>query len=150
MKTRASSPTGEGPFTELASDAGLEVLDDLEEKVTKEWPDLVRAGEKEKARQILIDLVDENVERLAAKLEAFNEKIDELAETAHDPSQLRSQPAGRTAAELPAEIQEWARARDQELEEVQGGEGQRRMERAAERGGRTTASARGCRSFVGV
>ena len=39
------------------------------------------ADEKEKARQILIDLVDENVERLAAKLEAFVEKIDDLAET---------------------------------------------------------------------
>jgi hypothetical protein len=81
VKTRASSLTGEGPFTELASDAGLEVLDNLEEKVRKEWPDLVCAGEKEKARQILIDLVDENVGRLAAKLEAFNEKIDDLAET---------------------------------------------------------------------
>ena len=81
VKTRASSLTREGPFTELASDAGLEVLDNLEEEVRKEWPDLVRAGEKEKARQILIDLVDENVERLAAKLESFVEKVDDLAET---------------------------------------------------------------------
>ena len=95
-----------------------------------------RVEDREKARQILIDLVDENVECLAAKEAGrrLTRKSTTSAETAHDPAQLRSQPAGRTAAELPAEIQEWARARDQELKEVQGGEGSRRMERAAERG----------------
>ena len=50
-------------------------------KSGRNGPTSYAQGEKEKARQILIDLVDENVERLAAKLEAFNEKIDELAET---------------------------------------------------------------------
>ena len=126
------------------------MLDDLEEKVTKEWPDLVRAGEKEKARQILIDLVDENVGRLAAKLEAFAEKIDDLAETRMTRLSFDHSPQGERLRSYLLKFKNGLERGTQDLEEVQGGEGQRRMERAAERGGRTSASARGCRSFVGV
>jgi hypothetical protein len=60
------------------SDAYLGLFEGILEKVRKEWPDLVRLTENE-ARRILIDLADENVERLAAKLEEFAEDVDALA-----------------------------------------------------------------------
>jgi hypothetical protein len=81
VKTDPDKVDNNGPFAHLGSDTYFSLLAGIEKKVRKEWPDLVRPDEKEKARQILIDLVDENVERLAFKLEAFAEKADDIALT---------------------------------------------------------------------
>jgi hypothetical protein len=57
------------PFDHLISDMSQGALDTFEARVTKLYPDLVKPEETKRARQILIELVDENVREIEGILE---------------------------------------------------------------------------------
>jgi hypothetical protein len=57
------------PFDNLISDVGQAALDTLEARITKVYRDLVKPEETKRARQILIELVDENIAEIERILE---------------------------------------------------------------------------------
>jgi hypothetical protein len=73
MASHALRPVGKA-FRELRSDMGAEAHVDFVNDIKAQWPDLVRTDEPEKARRILIDLVDANVGRIEAILEKYGEE----------------------------------------------------------------------------
>ena len=78
----ALDPAGPKPFDELLSDMNSWSHARYQKDVKARWPDLVSATEPAKCRQLLIDLVDRNIERLDAKLEVHEENADSDAERA--------------------------------------------------------------------
>ena len=69
----------EQPFDELISDTGLAAQEDFVKGVLAQWRGIVGPREKDKAREILIGIVEENVERLEALLEKRQQNPAEQA-----------------------------------------------------------------------
>ena len=63
VASHALHPVGHGPFDDLLSDIGTAPLAVYRKAVKARWPDLVSGDDPVKCRQVLIDLVDENIER---------------------------------------------------------------------------------------
>ncbi len=63
--SHAIRPVGK-PFDDLLSDMTESALEAHVKEVVASWPDLSQRGEKEKARQSLIDLVEGEIERVTA------------------------------------------------------------------------------------
>jgi len=63
-------------FKDLLSDMTESQCIQHRKDVKESYPDLVGEGEPDKARQILIDLAEEHLDRLSEKLEAFNESAE--------------------------------------------------------------------------
>ena len=63
--SHALRPVGK-PFDDLLSDMNESALEAHVKEVVASWPDLSQRGEKEKARQSLIDLVEGEIERVRA------------------------------------------------------------------------------------
>ena len=82
VASHALHPVGHGPFDDLLSDMGTAPLALYRKAVKARFPDLVSADDPVKCRQILIDLVDENIERLDAKLEEHEANADVHAQRA--------------------------------------------------------------------
>ncbi len=59
------------PFQDLKDEMLPSKAENLEEQVYGKWPDIVRKNQKAAGRQLLSRLVEENMKRLVAKLEAF-------------------------------------------------------------------------------
>ena len=59
------------PFQDLKDEMLPSKTANLEEQVYHKWPDIVRKNQKAAGRQLLARLVEENMKRLVAKLEAF-------------------------------------------------------------------------------
>ena len=66
------------PFDDLLSDMGTEAHAGFVKKIRARWKDLVGQDQPEKARQVLIELVDQNVGLIEAQLEII---CGELGET---------------------------------------------------------------------
>ena len=65
VASHALNPVGHGVFDDLLSDiGGTTSLGVYRMAVKARWPDLVSGDDPVKCRQVLIDLVDENIERL--------------------------------------------------------------------------------------
>ena len=80
VASHALNPVGESPFDDLLSDMTTMALDRYRKDVKAQWPDLVSTKDTAQCRQILIDLVDQNIERLNAKLEVHEQNADANAE----------------------------------------------------------------------
>ena len=63
------------PFDDLLSDMGAEAHAGFVKKIRPRWKDLVGHDQPEKARQILIELVDQNVGLIVAQLEIICEEL---------------------------------------------------------------------------
>jgi hypothetical protein len=72
------------PFDNLISDMGQGALDSYVNRVTGVWKDLVGPEDPKKARQILIDLVEENIQELEETLAEHFEKDREKARRTRD------------------------------------------------------------------
>jgi hypothetical protein len=59
------------PFQDLKDEMLPSKTENMEEEVYHKWPDIVRKNQKAAGRQLLSRLVEENMKRLVAKLEAF-------------------------------------------------------------------------------
>ena len=59
------------PFQDLKDEMLPSKTENMEEEVYQKWPDIVRKNQKAAGRQLLSRLVEENMKRLVAKLEAF-------------------------------------------------------------------------------
>ena len=82
LASDALDPAGPKPFEELLSDMDGPSLGRSWNALNARWPDLVSATVPDKCRQLLLDLVDRNIERLDAKLEVYEENADSDAERA--------------------------------------------------------------------
>ena len=83
VASHALNPVGHGLFDDLLSDiGGTTSLGVYRMAVKARWPELVSADDPVKCRQVLIDLVDENIERLDAKLEEHEANADVHAQRA--------------------------------------------------------------------
>ena len=82
VASHALNPVGHGVFDDLLSDIGTAPLAVYRKAVKARWPDLVSGDDPVKCRQVLIDLVDENLERLDAKLEEHEANADVHAQRA--------------------------------------------------------------------
>jgi hypothetical protein len=71
---------GETEFDDLWSDMQSSQRDPYRKAIRERWPDLFATRVNEEWRQILITLVDQNIERLNAKLEVHEENADAHAE----------------------------------------------------------------------
>jgi hypothetical protein len=80
VASHAINPVGESEFDDLLSDMETSQLVRFRETVWARWPDLVRATQTAQCRQILMDLVDRNIERLNARLEVHEENANADAE----------------------------------------------------------------------
>ena len=76
VASHALNPVGHGPFDDLLSDMDTSQLVRFREAVKGRWPDLVSADEPARCRELLIELVDRNIERLNAKLEVHEQNAD--------------------------------------------------------------------------
>ena len=65
------------PFDDLLSDMGTEAHAGFVKKIRTRWKDLVGHDQPEKARQVLIELVDQNVGLIEAQLEIICEELGE-------------------------------------------------------------------------
>ena len=74
----AIHPAGE-PYEELECDMGGWRLPKYVKEVHAMWPDLSREGEKEKARQSLVDIVQTEIERIRAIAEGHKQNAGEDA-----------------------------------------------------------------------
>src|SRR5262249_29350708 len=66
-------------FDDLLSDLEADQLERFHQQVKIRWPDLFQLEDKKEAREILTDLVDQNLERLDAMISQFESQSDELA-----------------------------------------------------------------------
>ena len=57
------------PFDFLLSDTGVQAHEEFVKDIRERWTDLVPHDEPDRARQILFDLIDQNVEQIQAQLE---------------------------------------------------------------------------------
>jgi hypothetical protein len=84
MSSYALEGVRKGPFADLRTHMGRSAIEDYSLAILNRWPDLPRANEPVRSRQILIDLADQNVERLNAMLEEhrLNGTLEEHAQDA--------------------------------------------------------------------
>src|ERR1017187_3225536 len=66
--TYALRPSGGGAFDDLRTDMGLEMHEKFVKTIKARWPELPGTGKADKARQVLLDLVDENIARIESRL----------------------------------------------------------------------------------
>ncbi len=74
------NPVRKNEFDDLLGDLDEDQRDRFRKGLVERWPDLFRARDKAECRQILLDLVDRNIERLNAKLEVHEANADAVAE----------------------------------------------------------------------
>ncbi len=74
------NPVRKNEFDDLLSDLDEDQRDRFRKALVERWPDLFRARDKAECRQILLDLVDRNIERLNAKLEVHEANANAVAE----------------------------------------------------------------------
>jgi hypothetical protein len=67
-------------WVDLLSEMGKPALQNYRDRVRLRYPDLVYPSEKARGKKILIDLCEENIARLSAKIEMFDAKTREKAE----------------------------------------------------------------------
>ena len=76
----ALHPIGDGtPFDDLKSDLATLDLEAFATRMQSRWPRALDASDVAGARRVLFDLVDRNLERLEAKLEAYRSVAGEQA-----------------------------------------------------------------------
>jgi hypothetical protein len=80
VANHALRPSGETEFDDLWSDMQSSQRDPYRKAIRQRWPDLFGTRENEEWRQNLITLVDQNIERLNAKLEVHEENAEAHAE----------------------------------------------------------------------
>jgi hypothetical protein len=148
---RDLDPNGKGAFEDLSSDLGMEGRARLAKNIKERWTDLVRPTEKAKCRQILVDLVEENLEYLKLLLEEHDENIRNRAEqtfarlgheSGRDAENMR-QHTVRCLRAFNGMLQAYSKVRKEEGEQRTEGGGRRAEERGvrAESGGRRTEEA---------
>ena len=76
VASHALHPTGNTAFDDLMSDMKESQLDRLRRSVKTQWPDLFGADQKAMCREILIELVDQNIERLNEQVDEFEKNAD--------------------------------------------------------------------------
>ena len=76
----ALRPAAKSEFDDLLTDMEDQQCNRYARAVRERWPDLYRTREKEDWRQMLVDLADQNIERLTAKLEVHEQNADAQAE----------------------------------------------------------------------
>ena len=74
--SHALRPIG-GAFDDLLTDMGFQAHEKFVNEIKARWTDLVGAGKPDTARQILIDLVDQNIERIEALLEEHDQNPED-------------------------------------------------------------------------
>ena len=79
VASHALHPTGNTAFDDLMSDMKESQLNRLRRNVKTQWPDLFDADQKAMCREILIDLVDQNIERLNERVDEFEKNADDTA-----------------------------------------------------------------------
>jgi hypothetical protein len=80
VANHALRPAGDTEFDDLRSDMQSSQRDPYRKAIRERWPDLFTTRENEEWRQILITLVDQNIERLNARLEVHEENAEAHAE----------------------------------------------------------------------
>ena len=79
----------DGAFSELTSDLTELVISDFTGHVKEQWPDLARITTKEQGREILLDLVDCNIERVEEILAVHVQKSRQAGQKAAGHSSWR-------------------------------------------------------------
>ena len=74
------NPVGDDPFSDLGTDIDSSLLGRLELDAVAVWPDLIDASEEAPAREILVGLVEQNIERLDEMLAKYTENADVIKE----------------------------------------------------------------------
>ena len=84
----------EAAFDDLMSDLKESQLNRLRRDVKAQWPELWDPDQKANCREILIDLVDQNIERLNEHLEEFEQNADDEAARSMANSDATTRPQG--------------------------------------------------------
>ena len=79
VASHALHATGKTAFDDLLSDLKESQLNRLRRNVKAQWPDLYDADQTAMCREILIDLVDEHIERLNEQVQEFVKNADDDA-----------------------------------------------------------------------
>ncbi len=74
------NPVRKNEFDDLLSDLDEDQRDRYRKALAARWPELFRARDKAEWRQMLLDLVQQNIERLNARLEVHEANADAVAE----------------------------------------------------------------------
>jgi len=80
VASQALNPVSKAGFDDLLSDMNDTQLGRYRRAVRARWPDLFRQRDNAEWRQMLLDLVDQNIERLNAMLEVHEQNADVNAE----------------------------------------------------------------------
>ncbi len=80
MASHGLNPVRKNEFDDLLSDLDEEQRDRYRKALAERWPDLFRARDKAEWRQMLLDLVQQNIERLNAILQVHEANADAVAE----------------------------------------------------------------------
>ncbi len=80
VATAGLNPVRKNEFDDLLSDLDEDQRDRYRKALAARWPDLFRARDKAEWRQMLLDLVQQNIERLNARLEVHEANADAVAE----------------------------------------------------------------------
>jgi hypothetical protein len=73
-------PVGNHQFADFESDMGPDQLQSFEQAVYAQWPELVEDFTEALAREVLVDLVERNVERLDEMLASYTENAEAIEE----------------------------------------------------------------------
>ena len=76
------------PFRDLAGDMPSDELGPFVGKIRVRWPDLVRAKDRERCREILVELVDRELKRLTAKLRKHKRNTEKNGRKSVDKSRF--------------------------------------------------------------
>ncbi len=146
-----------GVFRELLGDFSSDQVGPIVEGIRARWPDLLRTQDRERCREILVELVDRELKRYAAKLRRFRRNTEKLGRKSVNNSRFNLSSDGelmrryvlRYRSSLVSLDRTYDKMRKRELDgERKGGErracgrpedGGRRAEGGADRGGRGNA-----------
>ena len=117
LASHALGRTGKNtnPFQDLKDEMLHAENDTMEAEAYKEWPDIVRKNQKAEGRALLTRLVEANIERLAAKIEAFNPKTDALGKKTFEGLSFDDSPLGKR---LNINLQKLSNSLDRRLSKI--------------------------------
>jgi len=96
VASHALNPIGKTPFDDLQSDiTTTSGLDRFRQDVHAQWPDLVSTKDTARCREILIDLVDQSIERLTTILEEHAASADASAQRTVNRLSVDNSPDGQ-------------------------------------------------------
>ena len=115
MASHALNPGKVSAFYDIQSDMGRLSHGLFRKTIAARWPELDILAKSPECREMLLDLVDQNIERLNEKIEEYKARLRRQGRTGGHPPQIRPEPHRQANARAPLQMLERVPPRVREI-----------------------------------